>query len=345
MLVVCEGDGRARGLAHGEQLRDQIAEALERLAESTARRTGGPASDHIAAFLGATDFLPAIARHAPDLLDEMRGIAEGANADGDAILAHNLMDEEWWFSERRESRAACSLLAVAARDGRPALAAQTMDLPSSMDGGQVLLRIRPEAGPDALVLSAAGMIGLCGANAAGLGVCVNALSMLRHSPTGLPVAFVTRSLLAQPTLAAAEAVLTSIPHASGQHYALTQGDAVAGYECSAGGAVPVGGDDRLWHTNHPLATEDIDEELADDGPAHANSVARQRLLDREAPEAESLDDCRRILEDRSAPICAHATPEVPWLTFGSVAFELGDPPRAAVALGPADETPWQELAV
>ena len=64
-----------------------------------------------------------------------------------------------------------------------------------MDGGQTVVRVTSEDGPRTAVLTAAGMIGLTGANSAGLGVCVNALSMLRHSPDrrmvlGVPVAHV-----------------------------------------------------------------------------------------------------------------------------------------------------------
>src|SRR5438034_663001 len=81
------------------------------------------------------------------------------------------------------------------RERGGALLAQNMDLPEVMDGGQTILRSTAPDGTRTVVLTAAGMIGLTGCSSAGVGVCVNTLSMLNHSPDGLPVAFVVRGLL------------------------------------------------------------------------------------------------------------------------------------------------------
>ena len=147
---------------------------------------GIPAADHVAGLLGATRFLPAIEAATPDLLEEVRGIAEGAAVSFERILAFNLMDEEWWYSQARGHRHACSLVAIAAGEGRGALLAQNMDLPEVMDGGQAVLRSTTPDGGQTVVLTAAGMIGLTGCSSDGLGVCVNTLSMLNHSPDRAP---------------------------------------------------------------------------------------------------------------------------------------------------------------
>lgn len=94
------GSGRERGRAHGEELRPRIEAALARWDEDAARRSGRTAREHVAAFLAGTSFAAACERHTPDLLDEVRGIAEGSGARFERILAYNLMDEEWWWSAR-----------------------------------------------------------------------------------------------------------------------------------------------------------------------------------------------------------------------------------------------------
>jgi len=191
----------------------------------------------VAELVGATGFVAEIERHTPDLLDEVRGIAEAAGVAFERVLALNLMDEEWWLTAPAERRDACSVLAAAGDEAHPPLLAQNVDLPEVMDGAQAIVRWDDGEGRAGVVLTAAGMIGLTGVNAAGLGVCVNTLPMLNHSRAGLPVAFVMRGVLERTTAAGAAAFLETVPHASGQHYALAAADGVMGYECSAAGAV------------------------------------------------------------------------------------------------------------
>jgi isopenicillin-N N-acyltransferase-like protein len=344
LIVDVSGSGRERGRAHGEALRDRIVDALGRWDAEVAERMDIPAADHVAGLLGATRFVPAIEAATPELLEEVHGIAEGAGVSFERILAYNLMDEEWWYSQAAGHRHACSLVAVAAGEGRGALLAQNMDLPEVMDGGQTVLRSTAPDGGQTVVLTAAGMIGLTGCNSDGLGVCVNTLSMLNHSADGLPVAFVLRGLLERRSLAGAEAFLRAVPHASGQHYAVGSGDDVAGFECSSGGVVASdGGEGRFWHTNHPLASRDLDP--ADDDPAGtANSQVRLDRLAASGPDIETMDDCEQLLADKRAPLCVASEADHNWLTFGSIAMELTSPPAVQIAPGPPDRTAWIDAA-
>jgi isopenicillin-N N-acyltransferase like protein len=345
LVVEVRGDGRSRGRAHGEALRDRILAGLERWDADVERRIGTPAADYIARLIGETSFLPAIERHTPDLLAEVRGIAEGAGVSFERVLAYNLMDEEWWFAQTPGVRQACSAIAVAAQDGRPALAAQNMDLPEVMDGGQAVLRSTTPDGLESVVLTAAGMIGLTGCNSAGLGLCVNTLSMLRHAGDGLPVAFVMRSVLDRRSVADAERFLRAVPHASGQHYGLASRDATVGLECSAGGATRSDGSARrFWHTNHPLRSDDLDPHT-DHPEGYPDSHDRLARLEQGAPAIETAADCRELLADREAPLCAIASADDPWLTFASIVMELGDgPPTVEIAPGPPDRTDWTAVS-
>jgi hypothetical protein len=183
------------------------------------------------------------------------------------------------------------------------------------------------------------MVGLTGVSSAGLGVCVNTLSMLNHSRDGLPVAFVMRGALAQGSVAGAAAFLGRAPHASGQHYALADATEVAGYECSAAGAVRSdSGNGRLCHTNHPLRSTDLDPAVPAEG--REDSHIRLAAIEAAAPDVATGADCERALADREAPLCVVAEPGHPWLTFGSIWAELGASPRVRIAPGPPDRTAW-----
>ena len=59
----------------------------------------------------------------------------------------------------------------------------------------------------------------------------------------------------------------------------------------------------------------------------------------------SAENCKRLLSDRDAPLSVHASTDKPWMTFGSVVYEVGEPVRAWIAAGPPDHTPYSEHLV
>ena len=334
-VIECAGNGRARGRAHGEQAREMIHAALARWREGT--------SAHSREHLTANGLLATVEASVPDLAEEMRGIAEAAAVPLPEVLAYNFMDQQWWI-HREHLELGCSVLGQVGEGG--VFLAQNMDLPDFMTESQVILHVSPEYGPNALVLSSAGMIGLTGVNDAGVGVCVNALGMLRHNEVGLPVAPVIRGALAQVSRDRAVDFLRRVSHASGQHYAVADARGFHGVECSASkvrdSTLP---DSRMvLHTNHSLSNDDIDlvaeRELTDQGRI-ADSKIRMDFLTSHAVSARDGESAQRILADRSAPLCVTPRFGRRTQTFGAVVFEfVTTPPTARFCLGLPDREPW-----
>src|SRR5262245_51467532 len=133
-IVSTEGTPEQRGETHGEHLRRLIGDGIGRWAESIASTHGLHPNDYIAAFVAGTDYLPAIKRRTPDLLDELKGIARGSGQPWDWIYAFNLLDEEWTWSKKRgkDLPPGCTAVGIAT-DGMTPLLAQTMDIPSLFD--------------------------------------------------------------------------------------------------------------------------------------------------------------------------------------------------------------------
>src|SRR5579875_1560476 len=154
---------RERGRAHGEQLRETIARGLEAWKTTLHQGTGESPETYLDSFVAATNYLPAIERWTPHLLEEVRGIAEGASISFRDAYAYQLIDEEWTyrFEQRRaagEQPAHCSVIGTDGHDD-VRLLAQNMDLPCYYDGTQTLLRIDdPESGLESLVFTPAGII-------------------------------------------------------------------------------------------------------------------------------------------------------------------------------------------
>lgn len=328
MEIEVSGGPRARGEQHGEAARSLIEEALGRWRETMAARGQDPRA-RISAIAERTPYAATVADRLPDLLTEIRGIAAGAGIPLADALALNLMDEEWWFSPEEES--GCSLVAGRQANGVPLLA-QNMDLPAWMEGLQTVIRVR-DRDEETVLLSAAGMLGLTGARLGangGLAVGVNTLLQLPRSTRGLPVAFVLRAALAQPSAVAAATWLAAVPHASGQHYAVIDDTDVFGVECGAGIAATRQWEGSEWlvHTNHPLWSDSavvLDSAAVGIVGARLHSSERRlAALERLAAAPLRSEATRAALADVSTGVCMLASPEYPTATFGCVEYVPGE---------------------
>ena len=349
--VDCIGLPRSRGLAHGETLRDAIASALDRWQSATMQGLKDRAPRDIDAycdtFLNSTTLIDTVARETPDLHAELAGIAEGADQPFARIAAYNLMDEQWWYDSTVPTPPpGCSLIALPVAEGHALI--QNMDLPEHMEGGQVALRLAGPDMPGTVVLTSAGLVGLTGANDAGLAIGVNTLLMLAHASDGLPVAFAMRHALAAPTRDTARQRLAAARHASGQHYAMISRAGITALECSARSAapLPVSPGTALLHTNHPLSNPDTDPTaLARLENAGFNKSSRQRLDWLEARRTLLVDSeaAKALFDDANAPICMCAETHDGSSTFASVLYEMKDNPRVRMRVGRAGGHEWRDI--
>lgn len=143
-------------------------------------------------------------------------------------------------------------------------------------------------------------------------------------------------------------VLSRVPHASGQHYAMADRSGVFSLECSGGGCAPSAesGAARLTHTNHPLVSADIDGpslRLLESRGRLADSRRRLTHLDNWLAAGGTSRQVIALLEDQDAPICIRPTPDWRGQTFGSVMFRLGEEVEARFRLGKAGDAPWQRI--
>jgi hypothetical protein len=219
-----------------------------------------------------------------------------------------------------------------------------MDLPASMGESQIVLQIEAEEDPDQIVLSGAGMIGLLGVNAAGLAVCVNTLRSLPAASKGLPVAFVVRELLRRSSAAAAAEYLYSIPHASGQHYAIADPTGIHGYECSSEGCIAGPQRRALLHTNHILWS-DYEDSINNNPEAFESHGTHRRMssLQDGLGQITAFGDIQALLSTTDNGLCVVPTPARQVKTFCAAEFLLTVPPEVRVAAGRPDEVSWETM--
>lgn len=359
-VLELSGSPRQRGRQHGEELRELIGRHYDLYLENIEQDTGMNAKKYLDQFFAATDFIPAAEKYAPDLLEELHGIAEGSGRSFQEVFARMLSDEDPWYRQivkyGRGVPEHCSCLGT--REGGRSLIAQNMDTPVYYDGFQILLHIKePDSDVESLVFTVAGKISLAGMNNYGVGICCNTVLFLNFNVRGLAEDFIVRKVLQQKSLADALSFMRSIPHASGQNYVLGDPGRVTDLECSSSqvSEVPMMTDsNRLWHTNHPLLNHDTSswDAMWSRGERENPEVIRQlkgrlttynrfNALKREV-EADLPLDVRRaveILSDHTAPVCQHHYHHMNY-SLGCLVMELdAHNPRLNVAGGPPCSTP------
>ena len=104
-VIELNGTPRERGHCYGESAKALIAETIvcwrDNLSNFGLEQQSTHAVDvnaYLQAFLAETNFTSAIERWTPDLLEEIKGIAEGPGQPFNDILGLQLVDEEWVFA-------------------------------------------------------------------------------------------------------------------------------------------------------------------------------------------------------------------------------------------------------
>ena len=348
-VLELRGTPYERGQIHGRSLKPEIQDLVKRWKTNIEKTYSVPATTYIQRLLEATDFQPAIERWTPGLLDEVRGIADGAGIDFPTMYAFQLIDETWVMGDDL-GLSKCTAIAARRRGDSPALVAQTLDIPTFYHGYRTVLRIEGSADePGALIFTIPGVVAANGLNDRSVAVCVNAVTQLAYSAKGLPVDFAVRGILRQKTYQDAVRFLKEIQPAAPQNYVIGGPKEAAGFERSANRMVefiPFEGAEFTYHTNHPLANDDFNprfiEGLKKRGvalDAYKPRCPRFRFLQETFKNnAATLDLAvlKRVFADRDSGINNAGT-------YGCTIMVLGDHPELHVAPGRPDQEPFVVL--
>jgi len=332
--LTLSGPPRERGRHHGEELRAMIAGAIGAWFEHLTPRTNPHA--FVVDISQRTGLREAGETHAPDLMAEVAGIAEGAGQDFETMFAWQLIDECWWYlddleasdsSPATDGRERCSALAIN-HQGR-GIVAQTQDLDYHCDGTQVMLRYLDQSGLEILAPSLAGLLALNGINSAGLAVGITTLSQLPHSTSGVASGLLVPMLLRCAAVDEALALLDRVPIASGDSFVIGSRDRSVAVEVSSEALAVSADGDRALHTNHALVQEPIHPHKRFD-----HSVARLRQLDERVRPDSTLEDLAAMYA--GGPVCQSRAGGGAKMSVGTTIFEVGDEPACHYAPGPLD---------
>jgi isopenicillin-N N-acyltransferase like protein len=358
-VIELKGSAYERGLQHGKFLKPEIADLYSKWKKDIALSTKQNADTVIDKFYNSTNFVPAMKKWTPQIMDEIKGIAEGSGQSFKDVYCFQMTDEFWVYLDQQKNSEVnhCSGIGVGASGSMPAYIAQNLDVPSFMNGSQVLLHIMPYKNePEQYVLSAAGLVAMNGINAYGIGVTVNTLMQLSASSEGLPVACVVRGLLLKKDKKAALDFLQEVLHASGQNYILGTKDSVYDYEASANKVVRFIPDENnpslVYHTNHPIRNDDIKpwhkkqmvkllsgELVSNTGTRFNTLKTRLEISNKEFPE-KVIKQTLRSKDHEKYPVCIAYQSEKGGFTFSSVIYTLGQNLSVQITNGSPDQSEY-----
>ena len=191
---------------------------------------------------------------APDLVEEIDGIAQGAGLSFEDVFAINARSEILLDLGIRTSE--CSALAVLpeATRNRSTLLAQNWDWHEDILPCQVILKINGrDRIPPMVTFTEAGQLAKIGMNGAGLGLTVNNLGPDRERP-GVPWILVSRRILESTRLTPAMGIALSAPVAHSMNFLIAHknGEAVDIETAPGENHIIFPDGDTLAHTNHYL---------------------------------------------------------------------------------------------
>ena len=305
-----------RGRAYGEAAREQIQQILEVYRDLFQRVTEETWQQSVAR---GKPFFARAEAFAPDLVEEIRGIAEGADRSAEDILLLNTRSEI--LHNPQVLSLECTSLAALPESTRDSdmLLAQNWDWYKDVVNCQVILRIAgQEDTPSLITFTEAGQLAKIGMNSAGIGLVIN--NLISDKPRiGVPWIFLTRRVLESSYFAQAIGYILNTQRAHSINFliATAEGEAV-NLETS-----PVE-DHVFWpekgiiaHTNHYIQQGMKFRDLKPTRTLYLSTYLRLRRVQKEMANLNGdieTEAIRRILSDhmdRPFSVCAHENPAVP----------------------------------
>jgi isopenicillin-N N-acyltransferase like protein len=237
-LIEVSGPPHERGRQYGRQAAGRIRRGIEHYSGQLARLDldrGG-----ITALVRA--YLPLMERFDPAYIDEMRGIAAGAEVPFEDVALLNARTEILKLAERPALRErlteldGCTGVVVlpSASADRSVIHAQNWDWKAECAETAVVLSIRAEDGPDILTFTEAGGLARSGLNSAGIVITANYLQSDRdYRDLGVPLALIRRKVLEQRQVALAMRAVHATPKSASNNMMVSHCGGVAiDFECA-----------------------------------------------------------------------------------------------------------------
>jgi predicted choloylglycine hydrolase len=333
-IVESKGNPYDCGFLHGKTLKPIIQNIISEWAKNIKESTSLSLDAYAKKIKNETLLFKTIQQLAPDLLEEVHGIADGAEMPHHIIEAWQYLDEHEWFikdfilSKKESTGNACSTFGF--ENSGQVILGQNLDIPSYKNGIQTILKTTNTQGFSSMIFTQAGALASLGINNSPIAICVNSLTQLAYRIDGLPVTYLIRKILQNKTLESAANTIKTLPHATGHNYLIGSPNNFLNLECSANQTTLIESSKSncVFHTNHILQNQDKRPGISPE----ALLTIEQRIKESSLPRLEALKsdlNIRNILSVVEAqkilskqPVSISLKKQLKQFTFISVVFDL-----------------------
>jgi len=226
-LIEIKGPPRQRGRQYGAQCKTLIERSIDFYRWAFRRES---ALDWDVSAEKSREFIAPIKAYDAEILEEMEGVAEGADRELTDILALNVRSELVFLlaAQGKKAKPACTSLAAAppATTAKETLIAQNWDWWARTREQCILLRITQPGRPSILQVVEAGLVAKTGMNSTGIGLCTNALVSDKWR-VGVPFHVILRGILNATSMGEAIGAVTRAQRASAGNYMIAHRDGMA----------------------------------------------------------------------------------------------------------------------
>jgi len=350
-LVTCSGSPSDRGNQYGNACKDLITRLVQAHFSYYAKNFH---MDKDQVLKEARKYVPFIDEYSPDIMEEIRGTAEGAGVSLDELVMVIAFPEMYYPRLFQH----CTAFAVGgdATVGGEVYVGQNEDegLDPWLNGEcSVLVNVNRKEGPEVLTYTYAGVPSMKGMNSAGIALCINAV-ICEQSQLGVPGLVVTREVLYQKTIGDAIGAIARAKRANSLNYVIadTNGE-LYDIESTPNDYDYIYSDKMIVHANHFLSQRlKIERDMIKE--SLSNSIIRQNRMQRlQQGKAGRIDlkSLMSVLRDHvnyPNSICCHPDPakaeHLRSKTLDSIIW-VPKKKEAWLAKGPPCETQYYQYGI
>jgi len=311
-FIKVAGSPYEMGYQHGQTCDDRIKKFVELIIKGASDGKSVTRQD----VLNRTKvFQPLFEEYCPKLVEEIRGLADGARIPFEEALLLQIRGEI-----NNVCSSGCTAYAISGEGtaNGEIIIGQNSDMTPVMEELGIVLHLTPEKGQNIIMWTFGGHLGYHGMNSAGVAHFANALSGGPGWQFGLPHYPVKRRMLEQATVAECLRLLDNTQVCSSGNYVLTGGcRTIIDVELTPEGYATLddAGEGFIVHTNHFLsprfATFDTDARSSPDSFERLN---RLRTLIKNEYGSITVESVKGFLRDHENPpisICRHLNEQNP----------------------------------
>lgn len=272
----------------------------------------------------AERYVPLMEKWTPEVLEEMKGMAEGAEMEFGQILAMTTAYEKSFCRDMIEDKCSSFLLGKAVTEGGRTIIGQTNDECYTEWLYQLDVVLHHVDGErESLIYTHPGVPAYMGINNDGLAVL---WTYIDNGVTGdgVPTNAIIRHLLTLGSVDEAVAFLKAVPHDIPNQFGLgDKSGRIASVECFPNKVYVKEDDEFLVHTNHTVFADEP-EFTCSKTTWDRYDVMKKQI--EEAGKNITVEDCKNFMRSHERfpnSICSHPYPEKPWnKTLAAMVFDI-----------------------